>query len=508
MSRVPSLSRRVIVAVVGVTSLVVLVAALVLWVVTRSVLLRNVDRELVNRTERIKRIEPMASPDFWKGNNEFRRRMERGGPGEWRMLVQVIDLADDSEVHRSGSLATGMTLRGVGDAASEPLDQPVTRTLSDGSSVRVQVIKLVRRIGHIEFRPELFTFRPESRPESRQEGRPENRAEGRSENHPLPPPPPPNHPGMLVLTALDLDQLDGELSRMALVLAVLWACATLLAFATILLLRPAVLRPARDLAAAIAKLGPDDLAARVPLAGAPQELRVVVDCLNGLFDRLEQAFKREQATIANIAHELRTPVAELRTALEFRLLAAAGDDRIEQEALLTTVVRMQAQVSNLLLLARLEAGKEPLQRVEVDLGDLAAEAVERWEERARARGMRVTSTGSDAVPCVTSPDHLGLVLDNLLGNAVAHGVAESSISVSVSGGGEARVTIANPFSGQLDLSQLGQAYYRGDHARHGGDHCGLGLALCQRLCRLLNARLELSATEGMFRATVVVPTKS
>ena len=88
--------------------------------------------------------------------------------------------------------------------------------------------------------------------------------------------------------ALGLRQVDSELSRMALVLALVWAAATALALATILMLRPAVLRPARDLALAIARLGPDNLAARVPVGPVPQELRVVIDCLNGVFDRLNE----------------------------------------------------------------------------------------------------------------------------------------------------------------------------------------------------------------------------
>jgi signal transduction histidine kinase len=492
----------VIAAVVGVTSLVVLIAALVLWVVTRSVLLRSVDRELVSRTERLKRFEPMAAPAFWKAGNDIRRRIERGSSSEWRTMIQVIDLGDGSELHRSESLASGVTLRAEGQLAHEPLEKPVTRTLEDGSSVRVMALKLIRHPGRIEFRPDLVSG------SGRSESRGESRPEGRSEPAPylLAPPPPVVHPGVLVLTGLDLGQIDGELSRMGVVLAVLWGAATLLAFGTILLLRPAVLRPARDLAAAIARLGPDDLAARVPADLAPQEMRVVVECLNGLFDRLEQAFTREQATIANIAHELRTPVAELRAALEFRLLAAGGQDRAELAGLLDTVVRMQAQVSDLLLLARLESGKEPLQRVEVDLADLAAEAVERWDERARARGQQLDLAEPLPAPCTTSPDHLELVLDNLLGNAIAHGEAGARISVRVEAGADGRrISIANPFTGELDQSQLGQAYYRGDTARHGGDHCGLGLALCQRLCRLLGARLELTGEAGTFRATVVLP---
>ena len=309
----------------------------------------------------------------------------------------------------------------------------------------------------------------------------------------------------MIYLALGLEQVDGELSRMAMVLGVLWAAATLLAFGTILLLRPAVLKPTRDLAAAIARLGPDDLAARVPVQEAPQEMRVVVDCLNGLFDRLEQAFKREQATIANIAHELRTPVAELRTALEFRQMTATGEDRAELDALLATVMRMQTQVTNLLLLARLEAGKEPLQRSDADLGELVGEAAERWEERARARGLDLNLGTFAQAPVTTSADHLGLVLDNLLSNAVAHATAGGVIDVAVTASEQdVIVTITNPFAGTLDMTQLSQAYYRGDVARHGGDHSGLGLALCQRLCRLLDAHLELKHQDGQFTADLVL----
>jgi signal transduction histidine kinase len=288
------------------------------------------------------------------------------------------------------------------------------------------------------------------------------------------------------------------------VLAVLWAAATVLAFAAAWLLRPMVLRPTRQLAAAIATLGPDDLAARVPAAAAPVEMQTVVERLNGLLDRLEQAFRREQATIANIAHELRTPVATLRAALEFRLLAATADaDRAGINELLATVERMQAQVSNLLLLARLEAGKEPLPRSEVDLGDLASEAAERWEARSGGRPLICAVAGE--APVLTSPDHLGLVLDNLIGNAIAHGSA-GAIEVAVRvADGRAVLTVANAFTGTLDAAQLGQAYYRGDSARRADDHSGLGLALCQRLCRLLGATFGMTTDGGRFIATVALP---
>jgi len=522
-----SLNRRVIVAVVGVTSLVVLVASLALWFVMQSVLMRGVDRELASRVERMKRFEQLGSPEFWRstGNEGRRRFIERSSTSDWRTLMQAIDVRDGAELHRSTTLTVGLDLAPLSVVPSL-IETPVTHNLDDGSTVRMVAFRMIH---HLRSGGDYRRDGRDGRDGPRPEGPPPDAG------RPLPPPPPKRasdgdaaskkppsapatvipssaahppeapHQGVMIYLALGLEQVDGESSRMAMVLGVLWAAATLLAFGTILVLRPAVLKPTRDLAAAIAKLGPDDLAARVLVQQAPQEMRVVVDCLNGLFDRLEQAFKREQATIANIAHELRTPVAELRTALEFRQMAATGEDRAELDALLATVMHMQTQVSNLLLLARLEAGKEPLARSDADLGDLVSEATERWEDRARARGLDLSLGTFARAPMTTSPDHLGLVLDNLLSNAVAHATTNGVISVAVAAtDAEVSVAIANPFSGTLDMAQLSQAYYRGDDARHGGDHTGLGLALCQRLCRLLDARLELTHVDGQFRACVVL----
>jgi signal transduction histidine kinase len=511
-----SLNRRVIFAVVGVTSLVVMIAALGIWLATRSLLMREIDRELTSRVERLKRYDWLGSPDFWNSNNnstDARRRFERiiTSSGDGRLFIQVIHAADDHELFRSATLSPGLDLAPL-STQTHPRDILVHHYLADGSAVRF----IAFHMAHNPARNDSSNWRREGGP--RPEGPSTNDKTSRG-----PPPPPPrqavviaapekssaampdsNVAGVMIFVGLGLEQVDGELSRMASVLGALWAAATLLALASILLLRPAVLRPINELAAAIARLGPDDLAVRVPTALAPHEMRVVADCLNRLLDRLEQAFMREQATIANIAHELRTPVAELRTALEFRRLSANADEHPELDGLLGTVARMQNQVTNLLLLARLEAGKESLQRSDADLGDLAAEAIERWEERASAAGLRITAEPFVPAPMTTSPDHLGLVLDNLLGNAVAHG-ASGDIRVTVSAEATlVRITFTNLFAGKINPLLLGQAYYRGDQARHGADHSGLGLALCQRLCRLLDAQLELDGNAGFFRASVVL----
>ncbi len=484
-----SLNRRVSVAVIGVTSAVVLIAALAVWLITKSVLMGEVDRELISRAERLRHFEPMASVEFWRNSwssAEARRRIERSSPNEQRRMVLVVVSADDSsELYRSSSLAPEDDLAvafSSNNDGENKRGKAVTKMLINGQHLRVLPMRLQR----------------EDKDNDRDKDEEKQKEQKKSKA---------KDPGVIAYVGLDLEQIDNELARMAWVLSGLWCGATLLAFGTIRLLHPSVLRPARELANAIRVMGPEDLTKRLPPHIGPTELHGVVECLNGLFDSLELAFKREQATIANIAHELRTPVASLRTALEFRQMEATNtDERLAINGYLITVERMQAQVSNLLLLARLEAGKEPLERSELELGDLIDDAIDRWQPRALARQQTITIESPTSVTCTTSPDHFGLILDNLLSNAVSHGSTPGTITIAFSQDVEGcQITVSNSYTGELDTKELGQAYYRGDKARSRDDHCGLGLALCQRLCRLVGAELTLSGADGRFIARVRLP---
>jgi signal transduction histidine kinase len=518
MAKPTSLHRRVSLAVVGVTSSVVLVASLALFFITESILVRGVDRELLARAERLQNFDPLSDPDTWRNlnnNHEMRRRIERGGPNEMRRVFLIVfDRKNGNELHRSPSLPAendlALTLSTFSDKTP---NKPETHVLSNGQSARMLLLRI-----HKKNRDERERRFDGPRPlELSRSNNERDRGDDKNERRPpsdrqiaaIEPNKEPDKnnagDGVIALIGLDLGQVRDELERIAVVLLSLWTGATLLAFASIKLLQPTVLRPARDLASAIAQLGPDDLTRRLPPDIGPQELRAVVERLNSLFASLEHAFKREQATIANIAHELRTPVAALRSALEFRQMASANDD--EQHAIrgyLATVERMQSQVSNLLLLARLESGKEPLQKSAVEMDDLIDEAIDRWSGRAAEKKINIDVAEPCGATVVTSPDHVGLILDNLLSNALAHGAAPIQIACHALSG-RVEITLRNNFVGKLDEQQLGQAYYRGDSARTGDDHCGLGLALCQRLSHLLGAQLELRVEAQQFIATLSLP---
>jgi len=105
------------------------------------------------------------------------------------------------------------------------------------------------------------------------------------------------------------------------------------------------------------------------------------------------------------------------------------------------------------------------------------------------------------------PDKAGMVLANLLDNAIAHAPLGSVITVSSTRcDGRAWIRIANPLAGPPpDLSHAFEPFWQGDEARSSPQHCGLGLALVKRIADLIGAELHVEVVEGTFLARLGLP---
>jgi two-component system OmpR family sensor kinase len=214
-----------------------------------------------------------------------------------------------------------------------------------------------------------------------------------------------------------------------------------------------------------------------------------------------------------LAHELRTPVAALRSTLEFRLRDLSDEAHPEGKTLricLGTVERMQRLVSDLLLLARLESGREPLDPALVDVVSILSEYEEMLAPPLRERGMTLVlpmeTAGEVPAAVESSPEHLRCIIGNLLGNAVAHGLPQSTIEVTWAATAAGTCwTIQNACSPEVDGSDLDRPFHRGDRARRADGHSGLGLTLCRRLARLLGATIAVSASAGRFSVELTLP---
>jgi signal transduction histidine kinase len=177
---------------------------------------------------------------------------------------------------------------------------------------------------------------------------------------------------------------------------------------------------------------------------------------------------------------------------------------------------MQSMINGLLTLTRIEAGQETPALRRVDVVPLLREAWSTVDPFARTREMRVEWRVPAALELETSPTHLSLVFANLLDNAVSHGAAGSTVVVELARQGERlRLRFANVFE---PLTRKGpgapatgapgstiEPLWRRDPARSGDDHSGLGLALCDRVVRLLGGELRARQTGSEFEVEIELP---
>ncbi|WML82615.1 HAMP domain-containing sensor histidine kinase [Streptomyces sp. VNUA74] len=225
----------------------------------------------------------------------------------------------------------------------------------------------------------------------------------------------------------------------------------------------------REMAAITAS---EDLARRVPVPGTHDEVARLASTTNETLAALEASVERQRRFVADASHELRSPIASLRTQLE---VAAAHPELLDLDGAVEDTVRLQRLAADLLLLARLDAGERPAD-ARVDLAALAR------EEAAGRAGVSVQEGGeTGAVAVAGSRGQLGRVLANLLDNAQRH--ARSAVVVSVRrDGGLAVVGVADDGDGvpEADRERIFERFVRLDDARSRDDGgAGLGLAIAR-----------------------------
>ena len=242
---------------------------------------------------------------------------------------------------------------------------------------------------------------------------------------------------------------------------------------------------------------------RLPLPEARDEIHRLAVTLNGMLHRLESARVRQRAFVADAAHELRSPLTNMRTELEVAQRLPDTDWQALTGDLLTDVDRLSRLVDDLLLLARADDGGRRAVAApfrSVDLGALVGDVADRYPSVTYVRPaapMEVTG----------EPDALGRVVGNLLDNAVRH--AKSRVQVTVSADGTHRViTVADDGPGipEADRERVFDRFTRLDDARArdaGGS--GLGLAIVRELVRRHGGTVTLGDAGPGLRVDVRLP---
>jgi two-component system sensor histidine kinase QseC len=299
-------------------------------------------------------------------------------------------------------------------------------------------------------------------------------------------------------TATDLDTFLAGLRKLLIAVGALGGIVVAAVLATVI---QRSLRPLDQMAGQIAGLRDDNLSARVRMPVVPREVAPVVDQLNQLLARLEEAFQREHQFSGDIAHELRTPLAGLRSTLEVALSRPRDSDdyRATMTGLFAIVRRVQNMVETLLYLGRLDSGQVEIERHVVNICELANAVWEPLAPAAHARGVSVSLHLPGEVNVTSDPVLLEVAMRNVLDNAVAYVNDGGHIGIEagiVNHHAQLRVTNSGSLVAQERVGELLRRFTRADPSRRSGEHFGLGLALTSRIAGSLGCGLEITTTDG------------
>jgi signal transduction histidine kinase len=300
---------------------------------------------------------------------------------------------------------------------------------------------------------------------------------------------------------LDREPLDDILDNLDFILlgSLLSACLLVVLLTPWLVRRS--LRPLSVLDHAMARIGPETPGGRLP-ASDTRELTPLVARFNEVLERMDGGLARERQFASGLAHEFRTRLAELRMLVDVEKRYPSGRD---MHSLLGEVgnigTELEATVTALLQMTRIQSGLEQSRPEVVPLASLLARVCARHQDAAMARGIRIESevTCNQAGVIESDPALLEIVFDNLLGNAVAYAPTGTTVTILTTRSG---VTVRNaaPALNADDLANFGQRFWRKD--AQGAGHAGLGLALASAAARALKMPLVFRLEDGVLHATL------
>jgi len=311
--------------------------------------------------------------------------------------------------------------------------------------------------------------------------------------------------------ARPLADLQATIARLRLILLLGVAGGTLLALLGGLALARRSLRPVTDITAAAREIShTGDATLRVPQPRNDDEVAELARTFDEMLESLESsqrqteaALTRQREFVADASHELRTPLTSVLANLELLSEELEGDDRDAAEAALRSTQRMRRIVADLLLLARSDAGSEPV-RDRVDVGQVAREAAA--EASALASGHDLTVDAPAGTIVCGDADELHRVVLNLVENAALHTPAGTRITVRVGRDGErARIVVEDDGPG-IPPEQRKRIFDR--FVRQGGDSgrsTGLGLAIVRAVAEGHGGSVTLADAAPGSRFTVELP---
>jgi signal transduction histidine kinase len=253
-----------------------------------------------------------------------------------------------------------------------------------------------------------------------------------------------------------------------------------------------------------------DLKHRLPTRVNDDELNTLSRTINGMLEQIELLVHGVRNVSNSIAHDLRTPLAELRSRLEELALIRPPPEQTfaEIDGAVADVDQVIRIFDALLRLAEIDAGLRRSGFVALDAADLAENAVEFYAPAAELKGIDLAFRSDGPASVSGDPVLLAQALSNLIDNALKYAPQNGAIEVGVikRGDGTAEISVSDNGPGIADQekNKVVERFYRGDASR-GTPGVGLGLSLVQAVAKLHGSALELSDGNPGLRAALTLP---
>lgn len=254
------------------------------------------------------------------------------------------------------------------------------------------------------------------------------------------------------------------------------------------------------------------LGQRIHAYAGAREYHRLVDVLNGMLGRIEEAFRSQRRFTADASHELRSPLTAMRGELEVTLRRARGADEYKGviESTLEEVVRLSRITEDLLLLARSDSGAITPRPTVTPIDAVVQKVVERLEGLAAEKSIRVSTKGPSGVVAQVDEGLLTQVVWNLLENGIKFTPEGGSVEVSIEESDDGvGIDVRDSGPGFLDPRQAFTRFYRDDTARTPRiptQGTGLGLAIVQAVAEAHGGRATAAnAPEGGAIVRVTLP---
>lgn len=263
--------------------------------------------------------------------------------------------------------------------------------------------------------------------------------------------------------------------------------------------------PIANIIVTASRLQPKQLNERLPIRGTNDELDRVSATINGMLDRIADYIEKNRAFVANAAHELRSPLAAIRSSAEVALNRSRTPE--EYATVLTDMIeetgRLSSMVNRLLLLAESDAGRTaPALGVVSRIDKVVRESIEMFQAVAEARDVNLVCEALPPLLVMGEEASLRHVVRNLIDNAIKYTPAGKKIILRLSGDNEsAYLAVEDEGCGiePADLPRVFERFFRGDRSRHRDDAragTGLGLSICHAIVTGLGGEIRVNSELG------------